>query len=81
MFGNILNNLIKVALVLIPIVVIFNWLTSDSSEIRRLIEPGYLNADYTKEDVRKLCNPQNDEEREAAKGADLFQSCINNGAW
>ena len=49
-----MKKLIKVALVLIPIVVIFNWFTSDSSEIRRLIEQGYLNADYTKEDVRKL---------------------------
>ena len=76
-----MKKLIKVALVLIPIVVIFNWFTSDSSEIRRLIEQGYLSVDYTKEDVRKLCNPQNDEEREASKGADLFQSCINNGAW
>ncbi len=76
-----MKKLIKVALILIPIVVIFNWFTSDSSEIRKLIEQGYLSADYTKEDVRKLCNPQNDEEREAAKEADLFQSCINNGAW
>ena len=76
-----MKKLIKVALVLIPIVVIFNWFTSDSSEIRKLIEQGYLTADYTKEDVRKLCNPQNDKEREAVKGADLFQSCINNGAW
>ena len=76
-----MKKIIKVAVVLIPIILIFNWFTSDSSEIRRLIEQGYLNADHTKEDVRKLCNPQNDEEREAAKGADLFQSCINNGAW
>ena len=76
-----MKKLIKVALILIPIILIFNWFTSDSSEIRKLIEQGYLSADYTKEDVRKLCNPQNDEEREAAKGADLFQSCINSGAW
>ena len=76
-----MKKLIKVALVLIPIVVIFNWFTSDSAEIRKLIEQGYLNAEYTIEDVRKLCNPQNDEERKVAKGADLFQSCINNGAW
>ena len=44
--------------------------------------PAVLAEEFTyEEDVRKLCNPQNDEEREAAKGADLFQSCINNGAW
>ena len=76
-----MKKLIKVAVVLIPIILIFNWFTSDSSEIRKLIEQGYLSADYTKEDVRKLCNPQNDEEGKAAKGAALFQSCINNGAW
>ena len=44
--------------------------------------PAVLAEEFTyEEDVRKLCNPQNNEEREAAKGADLFQSCINNGAW
>ena len=66
---------------MISIAILLNWFTSDEDEIQKLINQGYLNADYTKEDVRKLCNPQNDEEREAAKGADLFQSCINNGAW
>ena len=66
---------------MISIAILFNWFTSDEDEIQKLINQGYLNADYTKEDVRKLCNPQTDEEREAAKGADLFQSCINNGAW
>jgi hypothetical protein len=80
-FGNILNNLIKVALVLIPIVIIFNWFTSDELEIRELIKKGYLEADYTQEDIKKLCNPQNDKERLAAKGSNPFQSCINNGAW
>ena len=44
--------------------------------------PAVLAEKFTyEEDVRKLCNPQNDEERKVAKGADLFQSCINNGAW
>ena len=79
--GKHMKKLIKAALVLIPIVVIFNWFTSDSSEIRKLIEQGYLNADYTKEDIRKLCNPQNEDERKAAMGANLMWSCINNGAW
>ena len=36
-----MKKLIKVALVLIPIVVIFNWFTSDSSEIRKLIVDQY----------------------------------------
>ena len=76
-----MKKFLKILLVIISIAILFNWFTSDEDEIQKLINQGYLNADYTKEDVRKLCNPQNDEEREAAKGADLFQSCINNGAW
>ena len=66
---------------MISIAVLFNWFTSDEDEIQKLIKQGYLNADYTKEDIRKLCNPQNDDERKAAMGANLMWSCINNGAW
>ena len=76
-----MKKLIKVALVLIPMVVIFNWFTSDSSEIRKLIEQGYLNADYTKADIRKLCNPQTDIEIEFSKGADAMFSCVTKGNW
>ena len=66
---------------MISIAVLFNWFTSDENEIQKLIKQGYLNADYTKEDNRKLCNPQNEDERKAAMGANLMWSCINNGAW
>lgn len=66
---------------IIPIAIIFNWFTSDEDELQKLIKQGYLNADYTKEDIRKLCNPQNEEERKAAMGANLMWSCVNNGAW
>ena len=66
---------------MISIVVLFNWFTSDEDEIQKLINQGYLNTDYTKEDIRKLCNPQNEDERKAAMGANLMWSCINNGAW
>ena len=66
---------------MISIAVLFNWFTSDENEIQKLIKQGYLNADYTKEDIRKLCNPQNEDERKAAMGANLMWSCINNGAW
>ena len=66
---------------MISIAVLFNWFTSDENEIQKLIKQGYLNDDYTKEDIRKLCNPQNENERKAAMGANLMWSCINNGAW
>jgi len=68
-------------LVMISIAILLNWFTSDEDEIQKLINQGYLNADYTKEDIRKLCNPQNEDERKAAMGANLMWSCINNGAW
>ena len=66
---------------MISIAILLNWFTSDEDEIQKLINQGYVNADYTKEDIRKLCNPQNEDERKAAMGANLMWSCINNGAW
>ena len=66
---------------MISIAILLNWFTSDEDEIQKLINQGYLNTDYTKEDIRKLCNPQNEDERKAAMGANLMWSCINNGAW
>ena len=66
---------------MISIAILLNWFTSDEDEIQKLINQGYLNANYTKEDIRKLCNPQNEDERKAAMGANLMWSCINNGAW
>lgn len=60
------------------------WLNSyyaSETEIRELIVQGYLDADYTREDINKLCNPRNANDRKAAKGAYLMWSCINNGAW
>ena len=66
---------------MISIAILFNWFTSDEDEIQKLINQGYLNAEYTKEDIRKLCNPQNENERKAAMGANLMWSCVNNGAW
>ena len=78
-------KIIKVLLLLVFLYFItssfIDWLVEDSKEIKELIRQGYLPSDWTHEDIFKLCNPETDEEREAAKGADLFQSCINNGAW
>ena len=76
-----MKKLLKILLVFIPLALLFNWFTSDEDEIQRLIKQGYLDADFTREDINKLCNPQNDEERKAAVGAYPMWSCINNGAW
>jgi hypothetical protein len=76
-----MKKFLKILLVIITIALLFNLFTSDEDEIQQLIKQGYLKTDYTKEDVRKLCNPQNEEERKAAMGANLMWSCINNGAW
>ena len=75
-----MKKLIKVVLVLISIAVIFNWFTSDSSEIRELIKQGYLIADYTKEDLQKLYNSTTDKEKEIGDAYPMW-SCINNGVW
>ena len=76
-----MKKFLKILLVMISIAILLNWFTSDEDEIQKLINHGYLNADYTKEDIRMLCNPQNEDERKAAMGANLMWSCINNGAW
>jgi|APSaa5957512535_1039671.scaffolds.fasta_scaffold239248_2 hypothetical protein len=76
-----MKKFLKILLVIITIALLFNLFTSDEDEIQQLIKQGYLKTEYTKEDVRKLCNPQNEEERKAAMGANLMWSCINNGAW
>ena len=76
-----MKKFLKILLVIITLALLFNLFTSDEDEIQKLINQGYLNADYTKEDIRKLCNPQNEDERKAAMGANLMWSCVNNGAW
>mgnify|MGYP000002757241 FL=1 len=52
-----------------------------NAELDELIRQGYLDADYTKQDVVKLCNPQTDIEREFSKGADAMFSCVTKGNW
>jgi hypothetical protein len=76
-----MKKFLKILLVIITLALLFNLFTSDEDEIQQLIKQGYLKTDYTKEDIRKLCNPQNEEERKAAMGANLMWSCVNNGAW
>ena len=76
-----MKKFLKILLVIITLALLFNLFTSDEDEIQQLTKQGYLKTDYTKEDIRKLCNPQNEEEKKAAMGANLMWSCINNGAW
>ena len=52
-----------------------------NAELDELIRQGYLDKDYTKQDVVKLCNPQTDTEREFSKGADAMFSCVTKGNW
>ena len=71
---------------LIGIFVLFalQWIVMDSManvELDELIRQGYLDADYTKQDVVKLCNPQTDIEREFSKGANAMFSCVTKGNW
>jgi hypothetical protein len=60
------------------------WIVMDmmaNGELDELIRQGYLDEDYTKQDVVKLCNPQTDTEREFSKGADAMFSCVAKGNW
>jgi len=50
-------------------------------ELDELIRQGYLEPDYTKQDVVKLCNPQTNIEREFRKGANAMFSCVTKGNW
>ncbi len=52
-----------------------------NAELDELIRKGYLEHDYTKQDVVKLCNPQTDIEREFSKGANYNFSCVTKGNW
>ena len=60
------------------------WIVMNSmanAELDELIRQGYLDVDYTKQDVVKLCNPQTDIEREFSKGADAMFICVTKGNW
>ena len=52
-----------------------------NAELDELIRQGYLDEDYTKQDVVKLCNPQTDIERDFSKGANAMFSCVTKGNW
>jgi len=78
----------KKALKIIFIILIglfaLQWIVMDSManvELDELIRQGYLDENYTKQDVVRLCNPQTDIEREFSKGANAMFSCVTKGNW
>ena len=78
----------KKALKIIFIIIIglftLQWIVMSifaNAELDELIRQGYLDEDYTKQDVVKLCNPQTDIERELSKGAVAMFSCVTKGNW
>ena len=78
----------KKALKIIFIIIIglftLQWIVMSifaNAELDELIRQGYLDEDYTKQDVVKLCNPQTDIEREFSKGAVAMFSCVTKGNW
>ena len=78
----------KKALKIIFIIIIglftLQWIVMSifaNAELDELIRQGYLEPDYTKQDVVKLCNPQTDIEREFSKGAVAMFSFVTKGNW
>ena len=77
-------KILKFFLISIFVLLALQWIVMDifaNVESDELIRQGYLEADYTKQDVVKLCNPQNETEREFQKGADAMFICVTEGNW
>ena len=77
-------KVLKIILIIVFVLFALQWIAMDifaNAELDELIRQGYLDADYTKQDVVKLCNPQTDIEREFSKGADAMFSCVTKGNW
>jgi len=77
-------KILKKILISVFVLLALQWIVMDifaNVESDELIRQGYLEADYTKQDVVKLCNPQNETEREFQKGADAMFICVTEGNW
>ena len=77
-------KILKFFLISVFVLLALQWIVMDifaNVESDELIRQGYLEADYTKQDVVKLCNPQNETEREFQKGADAMFICVTEGNW
>ena len=77
-------KILKIFLISVFVILALQWIVMDifaNVESDELIRQGYLEPDYTKQDVVKLCNPQNDIEIEFSKGADAMFICVMKGNW
>jgi len=77
-------KILKIFLISVFVLFALQWIVMDifaNVELDELIRQGYLDEDYTKQDVVKLCNPQNDIEIEFSKGADAMFICVTEGNW
>lgn len=79
-----MKKVLKVIFIVLLGLFALQWIVMDTmanAELEELIRQGYLDEDYTKQDVVKLCNPQTDIEREFRKGANAMFSCVTKGNW
>ena len=79
-----MKKVLKVIFIVLLGLFALQWIVMSifaNAELDELIRQGYLNEDYTKQDVVKLCNPQTDIEREFRKGANAMFSCVTKGNW
>ena len=79
-----MKKIIKVIFIILLGLFALQWIVMSifaNAELEELIRQGYLDEDYTKQDVVKLCNPQTDIEREFRKGANAMFSCVTKGNW
>ena len=79
-----MKKVLKIIFIVLIGLFALQWIVMDmmaNTELDELIRQGYLESDYTKQDVVKLCNPQTEIEREFSKGADAMFSCVTKGNW
>ena len=79
-----MKKVLKIIFIILIGLFALQWIVMDmmaNAELDELIRQGYLEPDYTKQDVVKLCNPQTEIEREFSKGADAMFSCVTKGNW
>ena len=79
-----MKKVLKVIFIVLLGLFALQWIVMSifaNAELEELIRQGYLDEDYTKQDVVKLCNPQTDIEREFRKGANAMFSCVTKGNW
>ena len=79
-----MKKVLKIIFIIIIGLFTLQWIVMSifaNAELDELIRQGYLEPDYTKQDVVKLCNPQTDIEREHSRGAVAMFSCVTKGNW